>query len=72
MLTLFCRGRSTNGVTYFQDAGHCLPVRDVATTVQCNCERPTADSPAVSTHTARPRWPSAGAMACCQHGNRQT
>jgi len=21
---------------------------------------------------ARPHWPTAGAMACCQHGNRQT
>jgi len=26
----------------------------------------------VSTHAAQPCWPTAGAMACCQHANRQT
>jgi len=69
-ITLLRCGRSTNGATYYEDAGQRLPVRDIATTMQCNCEWPTVDSSAVSTYAARPRWPTAGAMACCQHGNR--
>jgi len=42
-LTLFRHGRRIHGPTYFEDAGQRSPVRDVATVVQSDGERPTPE-----------------------------